>query len=139
LERQFRTYFAKASRRKGITGANLLQLLERRLDNVVYKLGFASSRSMARQLVAHGHIQINARRVDIPSALVSVGDAITLKESSRNNEAIKICLDTAKGRGIPEWLEQDADAFRGVVKRLPQREDVHLPVQEQLIVELYSK
>lgn len=139
LERQFRSAFARASRQKGITGANLLQALERRLDNVVYKLGFASSRAMARQLVAHGHIQVNGRKVDVPSALVDAGDVISLKESSRQNEAVKICLDTARGRGVPDWLEQQADSFRGIVRRLPQREDVNLPVQEQLIVELYSK
>jgi small subunit ribosomal protein S4 len=139
LERQFRNLFARAARQKGITGENLLQMLERRLDNVVYKLGFASSRAMARQLVAHGHIRVNGRKVDIPSALVQAGDVISLKESSRQNEAIKICLDTARGRGAPDWLEQDPENFRGIVRRLPRREDIQLPVQEQLIVELYSK
>jgi small subunit ribosomal protein S4 len=139
LERQFRNYFAKASRRKGITGANLLQMLERRLDNVVYRMGFASSRSMARQLVAHGHFTINGRKVTIPSALVDAGDVIALKETSRKNEAIKSCLDTAKGRGVPSWLELDADRFLGTVKQAPSREDIALPIQEQLIVELYSK
>lgn len=139
LERQFRNYFAKASRRKGITGSNLLQMLERRLDNVVYRLGFASSRSMARQLVAHGHILVDGGKVDIPSALVEAGQTISLRESSRKNEAIRICLDTAKGRGVPGWLELDADGFRGTVRQLPSREDITLPIQEQLIVELYSK
>jgi small subunit ribosomal protein S4 len=139
LERQFRNYVASASRAKGITGATLLQMLERRLDNVVYRLGFAFSRSAARQLVAHGHIRVNGRKVDVPSALVKSGAVISLKEESRNNELIKMCLDTAKGRGVPAWLELDADRFQGTVKQLPNREDIALPIQEQLIVELYSK
>jgi len=139
LERQFRNYFAKASQRKGITGANLLQMLERRMDNVVYRLGFASSRAMARQLVAHGHFLVNGKRVDIPAALVGVGAVVSLSPGSRNNEEIKMCLDTAKGRGVPAWLDLDADNFRGTVKALPAREDVTMPIQEQLIVELYSK
>jgi small subunit ribosomal protein S4 len=139
LERQFRNYFAGAARKKGITGANLLQMLECRLDNVVYRLGFAFSRSAARQLVAHGHILVNGRRVDIPSSLVKAGATISLKEESRKNELIKMCLDTAKGRGVPGWLDLDADRFQGTVKQLPIREDIALPIQEQLIVELYSK
>jgi small subunit ribosomal protein S4 len=139
LERQFRNYFQKAARRKGITGANLLQMLERRMDNVVYRLGFASSRAMARQLVAHGHFQVNGGNVNVPSALVEAGDVIALHEASRKNEAIKMCLDTAKGRGVPSWLELDADNFRGSVKQLPARDEIQLPIQEQLIVELYSK
>ncbi len=139
LERQFRSYFAKASRKKGITGANLLQMLERRLDNVVYRLGFASSRAMARQLVAHGHIFVDGAKVDIPASLVEPGSVVSLKEGSRKNEAIKICLDTAKGRGVPSWLELDADRFQGTVKQAPSREEITLPIQEQLIVELYSK
>lgn len=139
LEQQFRNYFFRASRKKGITGANLLQFLECRLDNVVYRLGFASSRSMARQLVVHGHFQRNGEKVDIPSALVEAGDVIALRESSRKNEAIKACLDTAKGRGVPGWLELDADSFRGTVRQLPTREEITMPIQEQLIVELYSK
>jgi small subunit ribosomal protein S4 len=139
LEKQFRNYFAQASRKKGITGSNLLQLLERRMDNVVYRLGFASSRSMARQLVAHGHFQVGDRRVTIPSALVREGDVITLREKSRKNEDIKICLDTAAGRGVPAWLELDVEQFRGTVKQLPVRDDITMPIQEQLIVELYSK
>jgi small subunit ribosomal protein S4 len=139
LEQQFRNYFAKSSQRKGITGANLLQMLERRMDNAVYRLGFASSRAMARQLVAHGHFLVDGKRVDIPSALVGVGAVISLATGSRDNEEIKMCLDTAKGRGVPAWLELDADNFRGTVKALPAREDVTMPIQEQLIVELYSK
>lgn len=139
LERQFRGYFARAARSKGITGANLLQTLERRLDNVVYRLGFASSRSMARQLVAHGHIQVNGRKLSVPSALVKPGNVVTLREKSRKNEQIKICLDTAKGRGVPGWLELDADQFQGTVRQLPTRDEIVMPIQEQLIVELYSK
>jgi len=139
LEKQFRNYFAKAARRKGITGATLLQLLEQRLDNVVYRLGFASSRSMARQLVAHGHIAINGRKTTIPSALIKPGSVVTLREKSRKNEQVKICLDTAKGRGVPSWLELDADQFQGTVRQLPSREEITMPIQEQLIVELYSK
>jgi small subunit ribosomal protein S4 len=139
LERQFRNYFAQASRKKGITGSNLLQLLERRLDNVVYRLGFASSRSMARQLVAHGHFQIGGRKVTIPSMLVKEGDVVSLREKSRKNEEILLCLDTAAGRGIPAWLELEVEQFRGTVKQLPVRDDIAMPIQEQLIVELYSK
>lgn len=139
LERQFRNYFKKASSTKGITGESLLQMLERRLDNVVYRLGFASSRAMARQLVSHGHFEVDGRRVDIASSLVRPGAVISLREKSRKNEAIKICLDTATGRGVPPWLELDAVQFKGTVKQLPTREDIAMPIQEQLIVELYSK
>ena len=139
LERQFRSYFAKASQTKGITGETLLCTLERRMDNVVYRLGFASSRAMARQLVAHGHFQIDGKKVDIPSALVKPGSAVSLREKSRKNEEIRICLDTAAGRGVPPWLELDAQAFSGTVKQLPSREEITIPIQEQLIVELYSK
>jgi small subunit ribosomal protein S4 len=139
LERQFRNYFAKAASGKGITGESLLQMLERRIDNVVYRLGFASSRSMARQLVAHGHIDVDGRKVSVPSALVKPGSVVSLREKSRKNEQVKICLDTAKGRGVPAWLELDADHFRGTIKQLPARDDITMPIQEQLIVELYSK
>jgi small subunit ribosomal protein S4 len=139
LERQFRNYFAKAALSRGITGATLLQMLERRLDNVVYRLGFASSRSMARQLVSHGHIQVNGRKMTIASALVKPGNVVALREKSRKNEQVKICLDTAKGRGVPAWLELDADQFQGTVRQLPAREEIVMPIQEQLIVELYSK
>ena len=139
LERQFRNTFDKAAAQKGITGNNLLQMLERRLDNVVYRLGFGSSRPMARQLVAHGHILVNGKKLDIPSALIDAEATIALREGTRKNEHVKICLDTAKGRGVPDWLELDADNFQGRVKRLPVREDIVVPVEEQLIVELYSK
>lgn len=139
LERQFRTYFKNAASGKGITGSVLLQMLERRLDNVVYRLGFASSRSMARQLVAHGHFQVDGKKVTVASYQVKPGSVISLREKSRKNEQIKICLDTAKGRGVPAWLELDGDNFRGTVKQLPERDDIPMPIQEQLIVELYSK
>jgi small subunit ribosomal protein S4 len=139
LERQFRGYFSKAARGKGITGANLLQMLERRLDNIVYRLGFASSRAMARQLISHGHIRVDERKLTVPSALVKAGSVVSLRDKSRKNEQIKICLDTAKGRGVPPWLELDADRFQGTIKQLPAREDITMPIQEQLIVELYSK
>jgi small subunit ribosomal protein S4 len=114
-------------------------MLERRLDNVVYRLGFASSRAMARQLVSHGHFLVGGHKVDIPASLVQPGDQIVLRESSRKNESIRICLDTATGRGIPAWLELDAANFKGTVKQLPSRDHITLPIQEQLIVELYSK
>ena len=139
LEKQFRNYFIKASRRKGITGTTLLQMLEQRLDNVVYRLGFASSRAMARQLVAHGHFMVNGRKSSAPSTIVRPGSIVALRESSRKNEQVKMSLDTAKGRGVPGWLELDADRFQGVVKQAPAREEITMPSQEQLIVELYSK
>jgi small subunit ribosomal protein S4 len=139
LERQFRNYFKKAARRRGITGATLLSFLEQRLDNVVYRIGFASSRPQARQLVGNGHIVVNGRKVDIPSYLVREGDEISIRERSRKNEFIRQSIETAKGRGVPAWLELDAEAFKGRVVNLPAREDIPLPITEQLIVELYSK
>ena len=139
LERQFRKHYAAADRGQGATGAKLLRVLESRLDNVVYRLGFAFSRAGARQLVAHGHIRVNGKKVDIPAYLAKAGDVVTLREGSRKNDQIKVSLDTAKGRGVPAWLELDVEAFRGTVKQLPGREDIQLPIQEQLIVELYSK
>jgi small subunit ribosomal protein S4 len=139
LEGQFRRTFAEASRRKGVTGDNLLQILELRLDNVVYSLGFATSRNQARQLVRHGHILVDGRRVDIPSFRVRQGMEITLKEKSRKNEHIKESVEFAQGRGIPSWLELDAAAMAGKVLELPVREDIRFPIQEQLIVELYSR
>jgi small subunit ribosomal protein S4 len=139
LERQFRNYFKKAARRKGITGATLLSFLEQRLDNVVYRIGFASSRPQARQLVSNGHIVVNGRKVDIPSYLIREGDEIGVRERSRKNDFIRQSIETAKGRGVPPWLELDAEAFKGRVVNLPAREDIVLPITEQLIVELYSK
>lgn len=139
LERQFRLYFQRASARKGVTGENMLAFLERRLDNVVYRLGFAASRAQARQLVNHGHFTVSGRKVDIPSFQVCKGDQVELRETSRKNETIQGNLDTAAGRGIPAWLELEAGAFRGRVVALPRREDIQMPIQENLIVELYSK
>ena len=139
LERPFRLTFQRAERRKGITGANLLQELERRLDNVVYSLGFAASRAQARQLVRHGHVTVNARKVTIPSFRVSKGNVIAIKEKSRTNEQIKVSVDTARARGVPGWLDLQPESFSGTVLELPSREEIKLPIQEQLIVELYSK
>jgi small subunit ribosomal protein S4 len=139
LEQQFRKYFQEAERRKGITGENLLILLERRLDNVVYSLGFASSRPQARQLVRHGHISIDGRKTSIPSFQVREGQTITVKEGSKKNDFIRSSVESARGRGIPDWLELNADAMSGKVLALPRREDIKLPIQEQLIVELYSR
>ena len=138
LEDQFRLYFQQAERTRGITGETLLQLLERRLDNAVYRLGFATSRPQARQLVRHGHFQVNGRKVDIPSYSVKVGDVVSVRESSRGNASILHAVEEVKGRGVPEWLSLDA-AMGGKVVSVPTREQINLPVQEQLIVELYSK
>lgn len=139
LETQFRNYFKEADRQRGITGENLLVMLERRLDNVVYSLGYASSRSQARQLVRHGHVLLDGRKVTIPSLQVREGQTIAIKEASRKNDQIRASVETARGRGVPEWLELDAESFTGKVNRLPIREDIKLPIQEQLIVELYSR
>ncbi len=138
-EKQFRKYFEMASRMKGQTGHNLLQLLERRLDNVVYRLGFAASRAQARQMVAHGWFKVDGQTVDIPSYLVDPGEVIELKEKYRNNPQIQENLEAVVRRGVPQWLELDADNFRGVVKALPTREDITMPIQESLIVEFYSR
>ena len=139
LEHQFRNYFKQAERLKGITGENLLVMLEERLDNVVYSLGFASSRAQARQLIRHGHIQVDARKTTIPSYQVSAGQAISVKPSSRKNEFVRASVETARGRGIPGWLEMQADEFTGKVVSEPSREEIKLPIEEQLIVELYSR
>jgi small subunit ribosomal protein S4 len=139
LERQFRLYFKEAERLKGITGENLLRQLEMRLDNVVYSLGFAASRAQARQLVRHGHIEVNGRKLNVPSYQDRNGYVIQVREKSRNNEQIRQAVETASGRGIPVWLELNAEQFRGSVVDQPKREDVRLPISEQLIVELYSK
>ena len=139
LERQFRSYFKEAERRKGITGENLLVMLERRLDNVVYSLGFASSRAQARQLVRHGHIRVDDRKTTIASYQVRQDQAISVREKSRKNEFIRASVESARGRGIPNWLDLDAENFSGKVLALPTREDIKLPVEEQLIVELYSR
>jgi small subunit ribosomal protein S4 len=139
LEAQFRRYFAQADRTKGITGETLLQLLERRLDNVVYRLGFATSRPQGRQLVRHGHFTVNGRRADIPSFQVKPGDVVAVREGSRKNATIVHAQEEVKGRGIPEWLQLSADGFEATIGSVPTREQINLPVQEQLIVELYSK
>jgi small subunit ribosomal protein S4 len=139
LESQFRNYFEEADRRKGITGENLLVMLERRLDNVVYSLGFAASRAQARQLVRHGHVLVDGRKVSIPSYQVKANESVVVKEGSRKNPMIRSSVETARGRGVPEWLELDAENVSGRVLRLPLREDIKLPIQEQLIVELYSR
>jgi small subunit ribosomal protein S4 len=137
LENQFRRYFEAADRQKGITGELLLQSLERRLDNVVYRLGFATSRSQGRQLVRHGHFTVNGRKVDIPSYAVRPGDVVAVRASSGQNPTIQHAMEEVKGRGIPEWLT--LDGLGGRVSQLPNRQQINLPVQEQLIVELYSK
>ncbi len=139
LERQFRRYFEIAEAKKGVTGTNLLRLLECRLDNVIYRLGFANSRNQARQLVKHGHFLVNGRKVDIPSYQVKAGDVIEVKEKSRKIPVIQEAQEVVARRGIPNWLELDADNFKGVVKALPEREDITFPINENLIVELYSK
>ena len=139
LETQFRNYFKEADRQRGITGENLLVMLERRLDNIVYSLGFASSRGQARQLVRHGHVLLDGRKTTIPSLQVREGQTVAIKEASRKNDQIRSSVETARGRGVPEWLELDAESFTGKVSRLPIREDIKLPIQEQLIVELYSR
>jgi small subunit ribosomal protein S4 len=139
LERPFRLTFQRAERRKGITGANLLQELERRLDNVVYSLGFAASRAQARQLVRHGHVTVNGKKVTIPSFRVSKGNVVAIKEKSRTNDQIKASVETARARGVPGWLDLQPESFSGTVLELPSREEIKLPIQEQLIVELYSK
>ncbi|UCH81422.1 MAG: 30S ribosomal protein S4 [Nitrospiraceae bacterium] len=139
LEKQFKIYFYMANKKKGVTGSNLLQLLESRLDNVVYRLGIASNRRQARQLVLHGHITLNDRRVNIPSCLVRAGDTVSVKEASRKNVIIEDNIAKIEHRGMPSWVEMDVNTLSGRVLNLPAREDIELPVQEQLIVELYSK
>lgn len=139
LEKQFRGYYYRAEKQKGITGTNLLTLLECRLDNVVYRMGFASSRKQARQLIRHNHFLVNDRKVSIPSFQVKISDVIQLKEGSRKMPAISEALETVVRRGIPEWMEADKENFKGILKGLPKREDLTMPIQEQLIVELYSK
>ena len=138
-ETQFRNYFEKAARAKGVTGEKLLQQLERRLDNVVYRLGFAVARRQARQLVRHGHIQVDGRKVNIPSYEVSVGEEVAVREGSRKLPILELAKDFASHQNAPTWLEIDRDNYKGKVLALPKREDINLPVNEQLIVELYSK
>jgi small subunit ribosomal protein S4 len=139
FENQFRRYFQMADRSRGVTGETLLQLLERRLDNIVYRLGFSTSRAEARQLVRHGHFRVNGKKVDIPSYLVKPGDAVTVRDRSRQIARIVEALELAQRRGVPDWLEVDPPAFTGKVKALPQRSDLTMPINEKLVVELYSK
>ena len=139
VEKQFRNFFVKAERMKGITGINLLLLLERRLDNLVYRLGFANSRSEARQMVRHSHFLVQGKKVNIPSYLVRVGQVIELREKSRKIAKIGESLEGVARRGIPSWLELEKEQFRGRLVSLPSREDLTMPIKEQLIVELYSK
>lgn len=139
LENQFRRYFESAARQRGITGDLLLQMLECRLDNVVYRLGFATSRSQGRQLVRHGHFSVNGRKVDIPSYQVKEGDIVSVRDRSKQSAAVMHAMDEVKGRGIPEWLELRSEQIAGRIVSRPTRAQINLPVQEQLIVELYSK
>ncbi|HJW70326.1 MAG TPA: 30S ribosomal protein S4 [Candidatus Binatia bacterium] len=139
LEGQFRRYFQMADRAKGVTGETLLQLLERRLDNIVYRVGFATSRSEARQLVRHGHFRVNGKKVNVPSYLVRAGDMITVRERSQKVARIQGALELAQRRGVPDWLEVTPESFAGRVKALPVRSDLTMPINEKLVVELYSK
>ena len=139
LEKQFRGYFEKADQLKGITGTNLLVLLERRMDNMIFRMGFSNSRDEARQLVTHGHFLVNSKPVNIPSYLLKAGDVVTVKEGSRKITRIQEAMETVTRRGVPQWLALDKENFNASIKMLPVREDLTMPVQEQLVVELYSK
>ena len=138
-EKQFHLFFERAERRKGITGTNLLLALESRLDNIVYRLGFANSRSQARQLVQHSHFLINGKKVNIPSYQVKVGDVVEVRERSKKIQNLQDSLDAVVRRGVPAWLDLEKDNLKGIVKGMPVREDLTMPMQEQLVVELYSK
>jgi small subunit ribosomal protein S4 len=138
-EKQFRITFKRADRQKGITGTNLLSLLETRLDNTVFRMGFVNSRNQGRHLVRHGHFLVNGNKVDIPSFQVKKGDIIALREKSKKIQAVSDSLDAIVRRGIPQWIEIEKEKFQGEVVNIPAREDITLPIQEQLIVELYSK
>ncbi len=138
-EKQFRIFFQRANRQKGITGTNLLVLLERRLDNVVYRMGFVNSRTQGRHFVRHNHFSINGRKVNIPSYLIRPGDTVEVREKSRAIQSIGDALEAVVRRGVPQWIELEKDNFKGVVQSLPVREDLTMPIQEQLIVELYTK
>jgi small subunit ribosomal protein S4 len=138
-EKQFHLFFERSERRKGITGTNLLVSLERRLDNVVFRLGFASSRAQARQLVQHSHFLVNGKKVNIPSFEVKVGDCVEVRERSRSMQLIQDSMDAVVRRGVPQWLDLEKENLKGMVKNLPVREDLTMPMQEQLVVELYSK
>jgi len=138
-EQQFRIFFKEADRQRGITGSNLLNLLERRLDNVVFRMGFVNSRNQGRHFVRHNHFTVNGKKANSPSLLIKKGDVVELKEKSRNIQAISDSLEAVVRRGMPQWIELDKDNFKGAVTGMPAREDITLPIQEQLIVELYSK
>jgi len=138
-EKQFRLFFVRADNQKGITGTNLLVMLERRLDNVVYRLGFANSRAQGRHFVRHSHFLVNGRKVNIPSYLIKIGDVVEVREKSLKIQAIGDSLGAVVRRGVPSWLDLEKENFKGVVKGLPSREDLTMPMQEQFIVELYSK
>ncbi|HLC26079.1 MAG TPA: 30S ribosomal protein S4 [bacterium] len=139
FERQFRNYFLKGDKMQGVTGENLLSLLERRLDNVVYRCGFSTSRRQARQLVRQNHFMVNGRKVNIPSYLVTAGEVVAVRPKSTEKEVIKSALERVEQRGIPPWLDLDREKMKAAVKSLPVREDITTPIQEQLVVELYSK
>ena len=139
MEKQFRSYYDKAKKMQGVTGENLLKLLERRIDNVVFRLGLATTRRQARQIVRHGHITVNGKRLDIPSALVYEGDAVAVSEKSRSNAYFKTLAENYNVLSVPAWIEADASNLAGKVVRLPNREEIDVPVSEQAIVELYSK
>ena len=139
LEKQFRGYFEKADQQKGITGTNLLVFLERRMDNMIFRMGLANSRVEARQLISHGHFLINGKPVNIPSYLLKAGDEVSVKEGSRKITRVLEAMETVARRGVPHWLELDKENFKASIKMLPVREDLTMPVQEQLVVELYSK
>ena len=138
-EKQFRLFFSRADRQKGITGTNLLVLLERRLDNVVYRLGFVNSRAQGRQFVRHNHFLVNGKKVNIPSYMIQADDVVEVRDKSKKIQSINDSLDAVVRRGIPQWLELEKESFKGMIKGFPVREDITMPIQEQLIVELYSK
>lgn len=139
LEKQFRITFDRASRMKGVKGENLLQLLERRMDNMVYRMGFARTRREARQLVKHAHFRVNGKRANVPSMLLRIGDEVQVRERSRKIDLFNDSLDAVERRGVPAWVELDRKEMKGTVKAYPAREDITMPIQEQMIVELYSK
>ena len=139
FERQFRRYFREALKSRGLTGLTMLQMLESRMDNVIYRLGFASSRAQARQLVSHGHFTVNGRRTDVPSTLLKEGDVIEVRQGSRSREFFKTLPDFVKGRNAPDWIERDLSNMSGTVKRLPERTEIDANLNEQLVVEFYSR
>ncbi len=138
-EKQFHLFFKRADKQKGITGTNLLVLLERRIDNVVYRMGFVNSRTQGRHFVGHSHFFVNGRKVNISSYLIKIGDVVEVREKSRKIQAIRDSLDIVVRRGVPQWLDLEKENLKGIVKSFPTREDITTPIQEQLIVELYSK